>query len=113
MLQHSHSIYSDTLTASTLFEAFDLVDFNDAKITTDDAPVKAVALNPATEIGLEVAGLFIGTVQVRARGAITKGSRLISAAAGGVKVAGATPANVFSTALTAAADGELVTILIR
>lgn len=112
-MQHFHSIYSDTATATTLFDAFDLVDFNDAKITADDAPVKGIAQNPATEIGLEVALTMIGTSRVRARGAITKGAKLISAAQGGVKVAAGGSVNVFAEALTAAADGEFVNILIR
>lgn len=112
-MQFFHSIYSETLTATTLFDAFDLIDFNDAKITADDMPVKAMAQNPATEIGLNVAGMMIGTGRVRARGAIVKGDRLISAAAGGVKTAAADAANVFARALTDAADGEFVTILIR
>lgn len=112
-MQFFHNVYSETLTASTLFAAFDLIDFNDGKIVADDVAVKAVAQNPATEIGMNVAGLIIGTARVRARGAINKGDRLISAAAGGVKVASGASVNVFSRALTAAADGEFVTILIR
>lgn len=112
-MQFFHAVYSETLTPTTLFEAFDLVDFADAKITADDVAVKAVAQNPATEIGLPVAGLLIGTARVRARGAIVKGTKLISAAAGGVKAAAGGSANVFATALTDAADGEFVTILVR
>ncbi len=106
-------VLSLTATATTVFEAYDLVDFNDAKITADDQPVKGVAKNPATEVGMDVAVLAIGVARVRARGAITKGAKLVSAAAGGVKVAGATPANAFATALSAAADGEFVSILVR
>lgn len=112
-MQFFQDILSDTVTATGLFEAFDLVGFDDAKVTADDAPVKGVAKHPATEIGLDVSVIMIGTARVRARGAIAKGAKLISAALGGVKTAGATPANAFATALTAAADGEFVTILIR
>ncbi|MRN79883.1 hypothetical protein GJU90_16055, partial [Brucella sp. 10RB9210] len=61
-MQFFHSVYSDTITATTQFDAYDLVGFDDGKVTTDDAPVKAVALNPATEVGLDVAGMMIGTV---------------------------------------------------
>lgn len=111
-MQYFHAILSLTATATSVFEAHDLVDFSDAKITADDMPVKGVAQAPAA-IGLDVALNALGIHRVRARGAITKGAKLISAAAGGVKVAGATPANVFATALTAAADGEFVEILIR
>ncbi|PYE87511.1 DUF2190 family protein [Phyllobacterium leguminum] len=112
-MQFFHSVLSDTITATTLFDAFDLVGYNDGKVTADDAPVKAVACNPATEIGLDVAGMLIGTARVRARGPVAKGDKLISAAAGGVKTAAAGSVNVFATALTSAADGEFVTILLR
>lgn len=114
-MQFFHDVLSDTVTATIVFDAFDLVGFDDAKVTADDAPVKGVAKNPATAIGMDVAVLLIGTARVKAKGAIAKGDKLISAAAGGVKKAVADPAsvNVFATALTAAADGEFVTILIR
>lgn len=112
-MQFFHSVYSDTVTATTLFDAFDLVGFDDGKVTMDDGPVKGVAQHPATEIGLDVAAMFIGTARLRARGVITKGTKLISAAAGGVKAAPANAANPFSVALTDAADGEFVTILVR
>lgn len=112
-MQYFNSVFSDTITATTVFDAYDLVGFDDGKITTDDAPVKAVALNPATEVGLDVAGMMIGTVRIRAKGAIAKGAKVISAASGGVKVATAESVNVFARALTAAADGEFVTILVK
>lgn len=111
-MQYFHAILSLTATATSVFDAHDLVDFNDAKVTADDAPVKGVAQAPAS-IGLDVAVTVLGIHRVRARGAITKGAKLVSAAAGGVKVAGADPVNVFATALTAAADGEFVEILLR
>ncbi|UXT99440.1 capsid cement protein [Agrobacterium tumefaciens] len=110
-MQYFQSVFSDTLTATTAFDAYDLVDFNDAKITTDDGPVKAVAINPATP-GLDVAGMMIGRTRLRARGAIAKGDRLISAAAGGVKTATGASVNVFARALTAAADGEFVAVFV-
>ncbi|WP_320200501.1 capsid cement protein [Agrobacterium sp. rho-13.3] len=106
-------ILSLTATATTLFDEGDLVDFNDAKIVTDDQPVKGVAKHPATEVGMSVALVAIGVGRSRASGAITKGAKLISAAGGGVKAAGATPANAFATALTAAANGEFVSYLVR
>ncbi len=112
-MQYFQDVLSLTATATGLFDAYDLVGFDDAKITTDDAAVKGVAKNPATEIGLDVAVLTIGTARVKAVGVIAKGAKLMTAAAGGVKVVGVTPANPFATALTAAADGEFVTILIR
>jgi hypothetical protein len=111
-MQTHHSIFSDTIIATTLFAGYDLIGFSDGKVTADDAPVKAVALAPATEIGLAVAGMMIGTVRVRAKGAIAKGDKVVSAAAGGVKTGGATPVNSFARALTDAADGQLVTIFV-
>ena len=112
-MQHFHSVLSETLLATTTFEAFDFVDFNDAKITADDVAVKAMAQNPATEIGMAVAGMMIGTGRVRARGAITKGQKLITAAAGGVKAASGASVNPFAQALTDAADGAFVDFIIR
>ena len=112
-MQFFQSVLSDTVTATTLFDAYDLIGFDDGKIIVDDAPVKGMALNPATELGLDVAAMLIGTGRVRARGVITKGAKLISASAGGVKAAPANAVNAFSVALTAAADGEFVSILIR
>ena len=69
--------------------------------------------NTRTVIGDLASVIVIGVVRVRAVGVITVGAKLISAAAGGVKVAGAPPANPFAIALTAAADGGFVDILIR
>ncbi len=103
-----------TVTAATtgLFAAFDLVGFDGAKVEADDAPVLGVAKHPNTVIGDYAAVIAIGTARIRAVGPITLGAKLVSAAAGGVQVAGATPANAFAVALTAAADGEFVDILI-
>lgn len=112
-MQYFTDVLTLTSIPTTTWEALDLVGFDDAKVTADDAPVKGVAKHPCTVIGDPTAVMAIGVARVRARGAITKGAKLISAAAGGVKVAGATPANVFATALTAAADGEFVDILVR
>lgn len=104
-----------TLTANNsgeLFDAYDLVGFNDEKVTADDVPVKGVAKHPASS-ELDVGVIVIGTARVKARGGISKGDKLISAQGGGVKTAPANALNVFATALTQAADGEFVTILIR
>lgn len=111
-MQYFHAILPLTVTATSVFDAHDLLDFSDAKITADDAAVKGVAQAPAS-IGLDVAVTVLGIHRVRSRGAITKGAKLISAAAGGVKVAPGGAVNIFATALTAAADGEFVEILIR
>lgn len=112
-MQYFHDVLPWTVTPTGPFAANDLVGFNGAKVTTDDAPVLGVAKNPCTVIGNPAALNVLGVARVKASGAITVGAKLVSAAAGGVKVAGATPVNVFATALTAAADGEFVDILIR
>ncbi|MCA1492709.1 hypothetical protein I6F11_17450 [Ensifer sp. NBAIM29] len=51
-MQFFQDVLSDTVTATSLFDAYDLVGFDDAKVTADDVPVKGVAKHPATEIGL-------------------------------------------------------------
>lgn len=112
-MNYFHSILSLTLVATATFNADVCIGFNDAAITADDQPVKAIAQNPATEIGLAVAGTAIGFHRVKASGAILAGNKVISAANGGVKAAGGASVNMFATALTSAADGEFVEILIR
>lgn len=112
-MQYFQDVLTLTAIAASTWEALDLVGFDDAKVIADDAPVKGVAKHPASAIGDQIGVMVIGVARVRARGPVTKGAKLISAAAGGVKIAGATPANPFATALTAAADGEFVDILIR
>lgn len=108
-----NSILTLSATMAAVCAAGDLVGFDDLPIAADDAPVKGVAQNPATEVGLDIGLTAIGIETVKASGAITKGAKLVSAAGGGVKVAGVDPANVFATALTAAADGKNLQILIR
>lgn len=112
-MQYFMDVLTLTSIPTTTWDTLDLVGFDDAKVTADDAPVKGVAKHPCAVIGDPTAVMALGVARVRARGAITKGAKLISAAAGGVKVAGAGAVNVFSTALTAAADGEFVDILVR
>ena len=109
--------FQDVLTLTTiptgLFAAMDLVSPAGVKVTAADAPVLGVAKHPCTVIGDPTAVMAIGVARVKAVGVIAQGAKLVSAAAGGVQTAGATPANVFAIALTAAADGEFVDILIR
>lgn len=112
-MQHMHSVLSTTVTTTGLFAAHDLIGFTGARITAADAPVLGAAHHPSTEIGQQIAVMAIGIVRVKAVGAITAGSKLVTAAAGGVQAATGTPANVFASALTSAADGEFVDILIR
>lgn len=106
------SILSLTVIATAEINPQDLIGFDDAPIAVDDAPVKLVAQNPA-KVGEATTGTAIGTTKVKANGVVAKGDKLISAAAGGVKKAGVDPANVFATALTDAADGKQVEILVR
>ena len=112
-MQTFQDVLTVTAQSTGLFAAYDLVGFDGAKVTTADAPVLGVSKHPNTVIGDYAAVIAIGTVRVRAAGVITAGAKLVSAAAGGVQVAGATPANAFATALTAAAAGEFVDIIIR
>jgi len=98
---------------TTICGAGNLIGFDDAVITEDDAPVKGVTLSPVTEAGLDVAVLAVGVDTVYARGVINQGDKLISAAEGGVKAAPADATNIFATALSDAADGAWVKILIR
>lgn len=112
-MQYMHDVLTVTVPTTGLFEAYDLVSFDGAKVAAADAPVLGVAKSPNTVIGDFAGVMAVGFARVRAVGVITVGAKLVSAATGGVQVAGATPANVFATALTAAADGEFVDILVR
>lgn len=109
-----NSILSLTATMAAVCSAGALVGFDDTPITVADTPVKGVAQNPATEIGLDIAVTAAGIETVTAVGAIAKGDPLCSATGGGVrKAVVGTDVNIFAHALTAAADGENVQILIR
>lgn len=114
MLRTYHSILSLSATMAAICNAGDLVGFDDAPITVEDTPVKGVAQNPATEVGLDIALTAIGLETVKAVGAVAKGDPICTATGGGVRTAVVgTDTNIFATALTAAADGENVQILIR
>lgn len=114
MLRTYHSLLSLTATMAAVCNAGDLVDFDDTPITVEDTPVKGVAQNPATEIGLDIALTAIGFEAVKAVGAVAKGDPICTATGGGVRTAVVgTDTNIFARALTAAADGENVQILIR
>jgi hypothetical protein len=109
-----HSILSLTATMAGICAAGDLVGFDDAPIVLADQPVKGVAQNPATEVGLDIALTAVGFETVTAVGSIAKGDPICTATGGGVrKAVVGTDLNLFATALTAVADGELVQILIR
>lgn len=111
-MRYFHDILTLSVVSAGLWDDADLIGFNDQKITADDQPVKGTAKHPSTEIGQSIAVIVIGADRVKARGVITAGQRVISAAAGGVKAKGA-GVNDFATALTSANDGEFVDILIR
>ena len=108
-MQFFQEVLSDTVISTGLWEAYDLVSYAGAKIAAADAVVAGVAKHPNTVIGDPGAIIRIGIVRVKAAGAITAGSRVTSAAAGGVQTVGA-GTNSFGRALTTAADGEFVTI---
>ncbi|WP_226781844.1 capsid cement protein [Oceaniglobus trochenteri] len=113
MLMTLRPVLTYTIKAASVFAAGDLISPAGGKITADDQPVLGVAMNPATEVGQDIAIMLIGTVRLKATGAVTVGAKLVSSSGGGVEVAGGTPSNVFATALTAAADGGFTEILIR
>jgi hypothetical protein len=107
------SLLNLTIIPAAAIEAYELVGFNDQAIAAEDAAVKCIALNPGA-IGEPISGMALGTITIKADGAIAAGAKIVSSATKGrVKTAGVDPANVFATALTSAADGELVEILIR
>lgn len=110
-MQFHQDVLTLTVSSTGLFSAYDLVGFDGAKVAADDAMVMGAALSPSTEIGQSIGIIVLGTVRVKAVGVITLGARVMSAAAGGVKIVGATPANPIGRALSAAADGEFVTVL--
>lgn len=107
------SLLNLTIIAAAPVAAYELIGFDDQPIAAEDAAVQGVSLNPA-DTGEPFAGMAFGTISIKADGAIAKGAKIVSSATKGrVKTAGVDPANVFATALTSAADGELVEILIR
>ncbi len=112
-MQNFHDILTVTVQSTGTFAAMDLIGFNGAAVAAADAPVLGIAKSPNTVVGDYAAVMTIGWARVRAAGIVSVGAKLVSAAGGGVQVAGATPANAFATALTAAAAGEFVDILIR
>lgn len=112
-MKYFHDVLTLTATAATTFDEGDLVGYDDAKITVADRPVKGVAKHPATEVGMAIGVIAIGVASVKAVGVINKGDKIITADGGGVKVAVVGSVNVFAMALTSAADGQLVSILLR
>ena len=112
-MQYMTDILTVSIPTTGQFAGYDLVNLAGAKVAADDAPVLGVAKHPNTVIGDFAGIMVIGTARLRARGVITAGATVVSAAAGGVKTGGATPANPIGMALAAAADGEFVDILIR
>lgn len=110
-MQFLQDLLTTTIISTGLWDGYDLIGFGGAKITTADAPVLGVAKHANTVIGDPGAVMVIGTARVKAVGAITAGGKVVSAAAGGVQAQGS-GVNPFAIALTTAADGQYVTILI-
>lgn len=111
-MMYFDDVLSLTIVARSLFGAGDLIGYDDALVTTTDAPVKGVARSTCTEIGQSIAILTIGLAQPRAVADITPGQAVISAP-GGVQPAPEGAANILGTALIAAAAGQRVTVLMR
>ncbi|WP_299165805.1 hypothetical protein [uncultured Tateyamaria sp.] len=107
------SILALSCIATAEFAAFKLIGFDDQQIAADDAPVKGASIHPATEVGLDVALHAIGPITLTADGPIVPGDQIIGSASGDAKAAPADPTNPIGYALTAAADGELVQVLMR
>ena len=101
---------TDTGFADGNVEAYDLVNFADQAITTNDEPVKGFALSPA-KAGEHFGVVLIGTCEAKASGAINAGDKLCTAADGKVKKAASTAKNVFGKALTTGGDGEYIRYL--
>lgn len=112
-MQFFQDILTATVVSTGAFEAYDLVSYAGAKVAADDAIVLGVAKSPNTVIGDAAPVMLSGIARVKAVGIITLGQIVVSAAAGGVKAGGATPTNPLGRAMTAAADGEFVTVYFR
>lgn len=101
---------SDIATASV--DAYDLVGFTGAPVAGADAKVKGFALSPA-EVGEAFTTVVIGVPRVKAVGVITKGNAVATVDAKSVKTVADDAASRFAIALTDAADGEFLDILIK
>ncbi|MEN2979981.1 hypothetical protein P7L78_09175 [Tistrella bauzanensis] len=110
-MQLYYDVLSFPVVASGLFSDGALVNFAGAQVLADDAPVAGIAMHPATEVGMPITAMGLGIATLTASGVVGAGNRVVSAAAGGVKAAGADPANVLGFALTPAADGLGVKVL--
>ncbi len=111
-MQFIQDVLTHTVITTGTFEAYDLVGFGGAKITTTDADVLGVARSPNTVIGDPAPVMVSGIARVKAVGSISAGGKVVSAVPGGVQAQGA-GTKPFAVALSSAADGEFVTILIR
>ncbi|HAE47582.1 MAG: hypothetical protein CMO30_06475 [Tistrella sp.] len=111
MMQLYYDVLSFPVTAAGLFDDGALVSFAGVQVLADDAPVAGIAMHPATEVGMSVTTMGLGLATLTASGVVSAGNRVVSAVSGGVKAAGADPANVLGFALTSAADGAGVRVL--
>lgn len=112
MLQTFQSILELSDEATAKMDAYDLTDHNGAPVGGADADVKGFALSPA-DAGMAFANVVIGTVRIKASGAIAKGDKLVTVDAKTVRTAVEADNNPFATALTTAGDGEFLDILIK
>lgn len=110
-MQTFNDILSSSFVSGGVFDAYDLVGWDDQKIAANDAKVKCVAKSPSTAAGQDYAGMLAGIARVKAASAIAAGgTALVTAAAGGVKPRTGEEANVFAVALHPAAANAFVDI---
>jgi hypothetical protein len=112
MLKTFQSILEVTAIASASLEAYDLVGFDGAPVPGADASVFGFALSPA-EDGDAFAVVPIGIIRIKASGAISAGQAVATVDAKTVKGVLADAASRFGIALTTAADGDYLDILIK
>ncbi|WP_426037924.1 hypothetical protein [Cypionkella sp. TWP1-2-1b2] len=77
-MQFYQEVLTVTVISTGLFNAYDLIGFDGAKVTADDALVMGMAKSPSTEIGQPIGIIALGPVRVKAVGAITLGARVMA-----------------------------------
>lgn len=106
------SILELTDTATAEVKAYQLVGFTGAPVVAGDAPVKGFAFSPANA-GEDFTVVALGTLRLKAQGAIVRGAAVVTVDADTVATAPGAAVNKFAIALTDAGDGDFVDILIR
>lgn len=117
-MQTFNDIISASFVSGGVFDAYDLVGWNDQKIAARDARVKCVAKSPSTAAGQDYAGMLAGLARMKAVAAIAAAGTDLVADAGGVRPKGSVVVgentvhdeNVFAVALHPAAENAFVDI---